>query len=313
MNLTQLETFVVVAEELHFRRAADRLFTQPSTVSVRISQLETEVGTDLFVRSSRKVQLSPAGEQLLTKARAALGEIADLKLMAKAMAETEPVSVSVGFLDEGLAELSQVAHDAFVARFPNAEAPMEALDYADVQASLVSERVDVVVSVLSEAWFDHAQVVSTPLFEESRSVVLPRNHPLTQFDEVETAQLLDEPFLRVDGLPDEVHDFFMLTPLRTPERSPDVDVTATHMHNLLNHVARGAGVFTVTRANERFYPRPDIVYLPVRDLPSGVVHIVRRADDDRTHVQAYIDECVRAVRTSLHLIPTATDATPSAA
>jgi len=72
METRQLEYFVAVAEELNFTRAAQRMFAVQSTVSAGIRALEAELGTALFVRSTKQVALSAAGEVLLPEARSAL-------------------------------------------------------------------------------------------------------------------------------------------------------------------------------------------------------------------------------------------------
>ena len=309
MKLAQLETFVVVAEELHFRRAAERLYTQPSTVSTQISQLEAEYGTQLFIRNSRNVELSPAGEQLLAIARRVLDGIAELESTARSLAQPENVRLTVGVMDEGLAELTEIVRSNFVARYPNSIASSAALDYQDFGPALETRRVDVIITVTPDVWFDSSPVAHTPLFSEGRVVVLPTNHPLAERTSTTVEELLDEPFLRIDGIADELHDLFMLADRRDLVRSPDVHVEASHMHNILNHVAASTGLLTVTHGVARFYPRPDIAYVPVIDLAPAVLYVTRRSDDTRPHVLGYIDECVKAVRTSLDLIPTAVDAT----
>ncbi|MEW2500558.1 LysR family transcriptional regulator [Amycolatopsis sp. CA-161197] len=75
METRQLEYFVAVAEELSFTRAAQRLFAVQSTVSATIRTLETELGTTLFDRSTRKVALSASGELFLPEAKAALDAV----------------------------------------------------------------------------------------------------------------------------------------------------------------------------------------------------------------------------------------------
>ncbi|MFE5505474.1 LysR family transcriptional regulator [Amycolatopsis japonica] len=72
METRQLECFVAVAEELSFTRAAQRLYAVQSTVSATIQALEGELGVKLFDRSTRKVELSPAGKVFLPEAKAAL-------------------------------------------------------------------------------------------------------------------------------------------------------------------------------------------------------------------------------------------------
>jgi DNA-binding transcriptional LysR family regulator len=75
IELRQLRYFVAVAEELHFRRAADRLHMLQSPLSRAIRELERDVGVVLFVRTTRRVELTAAGSRLLERARRALAEI----------------------------------------------------------------------------------------------------------------------------------------------------------------------------------------------------------------------------------------------
>ena len=72
MELRQLEHVVAAAEELHFTRAAQRLHIVQSGLSASVRGLERELGASLFVRSSRRVELTPAGRALLPEARRAL-------------------------------------------------------------------------------------------------------------------------------------------------------------------------------------------------------------------------------------------------
>src|SRR5919206_91938 len=76
VELRQLEHFVAAAEERHFTRAARRLHIVQSGLSASIRALERELGAPLFVRSTRRVELTPAGRALLPEARRALAAAA---------------------------------------------------------------------------------------------------------------------------------------------------------------------------------------------------------------------------------------------
>jgi DNA-binding transcriptional LysR family regulator len=69
LDLRSLRYFVAAAEELHFTRAAARLFVAQQALSREIASLERRIGTELFVRTTRRVKLTPSGERLLVRAR----------------------------------------------------------------------------------------------------------------------------------------------------------------------------------------------------------------------------------------------------
>src|ERR671925_526235 len=93
-----LRAFTVVAEELHFTRAAARLYVAQQALSRDIRRLEREWHTTLFVRSTRQVSLTPEGERLLPHARRVLAAYADLAAAVGSGADgtARPLLVDVG-------------------------------------------------------------------------------------------------------------------------------------------------------------------------------------------------------------------------
>lgn len=97
VELRQLRYFVAVAEELHFGRAADRLHMSQSPLSRAIRELEREIGLVLFVRTTRRVELTPAGTALLERARRALEEVDHAIGDARRAAEPASDVVAIGY------------------------------------------------------------------------------------------------------------------------------------------------------------------------------------------------------------------------
>jgi DNA-binding transcriptional LysR family regulator len=97
VELRQFRYFVAVAEELHFGRAADRLHMSQSPLSRAIRELERELGVVLFVRTTRRVELTAAGTALLDRARRALAELDVAVDEARRAAEPERGVVAVGY------------------------------------------------------------------------------------------------------------------------------------------------------------------------------------------------------------------------
>lgn len=116
-DLRRLECFVAVAEELHFGRAADRLYLGQPTVSEAVRRLETQLGGGLFDRTSRRVRLTPLGERLLPEARAALLQVRRAYELGKTFAQEAAEMLSIAYAED-------VGHDLLLRCLPELRAQM---------------------------------------------------------------------------------------------------------------------------------------------------------------------------------------------
>lgn len=141
VDFTRLRYFVAVAEELHFKRAADRLMITPPPLSKQIKLLERELGGPLFERDYHRVQLTPLGAELLGPARDILRRVEDLKATAARITKTaKPVRIGA----------TAYAPSDFLARLETAVAGLPAVaefslpgSAAEVTAKLVSGHLDI--------------------------------------------------------------------------------------------------------------------------------------------------------------------------
>ncbi|WP_405768775.1 LysR family transcriptional regulator [Streptomyces sp. NBC_01538] len=183
-----LRAFVAVAEELHFTRAAARLYVAQQALSRDIRRLERELGADLFVRSTRRVALSADGDRLLPYARRMLA--AHDELLA-AFGEARPLLVDLN--SPGLATGRRVLHRArelapeceLMARFESG------LTFA--AGELLAGRLD--ASFGRFAGLDpalRAQLDQQPVRYEPMAIVLPEDHRLAALPEVPLAALAGE-------------------------------------------------------------------------------------------------------------------------
>jgi DNA-binding transcriptional LysR family regulator len=111
VELRQLRYFVAVAEELHFGRAAERLHMSQSPLSRAIRELESELGLVLFVRTTRRVELTPAGSTLLERARLALAEIDAAVDDARRAAEPDGGILGVGYTPFTRLQATRIAEE----------------------------------------------------------------------------------------------------------------------------------------------------------------------------------------------------------
>src|ERR1700758_5085448 len=97
MELRHIRYFVAVAEELHFRRAAERLRISQPPLSLQIRELERELGAALFERTRRRVFLTPAGRAFLETATNLLEQVERARATVRRVADAEDGELRVGF------------------------------------------------------------------------------------------------------------------------------------------------------------------------------------------------------------------------
>jgi DNA-binding transcriptional LysR family regulator len=243
LDFRALRYFVAVAEELHFTRAAERLYIAQPALSEQIRRLEDELGIELLRRTTRKVELTPAGAEFLSHARRILAE-ADAALADAARAargETGSVRVATG-ATTGLDLVPKVLQ-AFRDERPRVALELHQSDWSDLSGGLREGSVDAAFVWLP---FTHTGLGFAALREEPRLVALSADHPLAGERELSTEQIAGEPWPVVD-VPDPVAiAFWNCEDLRggAPARPGP---TIRSMEGLLEAVRAGLCVGTVPR------------------------------------------------------------------
>ena len=192
LELRHLRYFVAVAGELNFTRAATRLHMAQPPLSVAIRQLERELGTDLFVRSSREVRLTEAGRLFLDGARRTLAEADRAVAAAQRAGAGELGQLRAAFSWSARFETLPALGQALNARHPDLRLLTQEMWNADMVGALRFRAVDVAISLCPELVSDLAnEVIRT----ERPIAVLAASHSLANEDGVSLASLADEQFL----------------------------------------------------------------------------------------------------------------------
>jgi DNA-binding transcriptional LysR family regulator len=273
MELRLLRAYVTVAEEMHFGRAAARLFITPPSLSQQIKALERSLGVRLFERDSRGVRLTPAGAELLDPARTTLAAAETLEGTAREVARRTAVApLTVGFLLFSLTTLSRGILSDYGRRHPDVPIEVRQFEWDDPSAGLLSGAVDVALVRLPFSGHEHLRWVE--LDREPLLALLAADHPLAVAGgPVSAERLVQEPFLEVELVADPVFAAtWYLHDRRTASSPPAVLSRATTSEEWLAEVALGRGVDVVPLSVAQDYVRPGLSFLPVHDLdPSRLV------------------------------------------
>src|SRR3954447_8460321 len=196
MELRHLRYFVAVAEELHFGRAAERLFIVQPALSKQIAALEKELGVELFVRTKRHVEMTPAGAALLEDARQVLAQAEGAKLRAQLASRGEVGVLEVGFVVPVLYDLLPHMLRSFRAEFPTVRLSLHELHSREITNGLLSRDLHIGFSRLPIGG-DGDSLRVLPLVEESVVVAVPEAHPFAAQDSVALADLADEDLIMI--------------------------------------------------------------------------------------------------------------------
>jgi DNA-binding transcriptional LysR family regulator len=191
-ELRHLRYFLVVAEELNFSRAATRLHMAQPPLSVAIRQLERELGTDLFVRTSREVRLTEAGRALLDGARRTLTEADRAVDAAKRAGAGELGQLRVGFSWSARFETLPAVGRAFRVGHPDVELLSQEVWNAQMIPALHAGTLDIAVALCAEPG---AGVATEVIRNERVIAVISASHPLAAEGTLEVSALADEAFM----------------------------------------------------------------------------------------------------------------------
>src|SRR5215510_1091757 len=288
MELRHLHYFLVVAEELHFGRAAARLHITQPPLSQQIRQLEDELGVVLFQRTKRRVQLTDAGRAFREAARQMLEQAEQGVRIAQRTHRGEIGSLTVGFVGSAMAGMFSDMLLAFRTRFPEVELTLLELTTSQQFEALRQRRIDVGVLRPFHPIRDEGFALET-LYQESFVVVLPTTHPLAAKRRIPLRALAHENVVMVPvhlepGVEDDIVAFCRRAGC-DPQRLPG----ATQMLTVIGLVAAGMGLSLVPESM-RTVQWKGIVYRPVQDpMPPADLTAVWRRDTTSSVVKAFVD------------------------
>jgi DNA-binding transcriptional LysR family regulator len=267
MELRYLTSFVAVAEELHFGRAAKRLHMAQPPLSHQIRQLEKELGVQLFERNTRSVRLTSAGQSFLEPVRTALEDVAVATRVAKAAGRGEFGRVTVGFAGASSHESLPLLTRAVRAAHPGIELVMLGQTYANVALARVADgSLDLGFVRLPVT---QPRVETRAILNEDLVCALPADHALARRKRIPLEALADQPFV---SFPSNTGSSLRDATVRVCETagfSPRVVQEAPDSYTILALVAAGVGV-TITLTSCQHIQQTGLVYRPL----SGVgVHL----------------------------------------
>lgn len=275
MELRHLRSFVALAEELHFGRAAARLFIAQPPLSQQIQQMERELGVSLFARTSRRVQLTAAGEAFLPEARRVLAGMDAAADAARRAARGETGWLGIGFSASATYDLlPAVLHD-FRAEFPDVALSLHELKAAAQPDAL---RAKIIHVGFARPHLEAPDMEAAALLSEPFLVALPEAHLRAGERELALPTLAEESFI---SFPEQAQPSYAGEIRRACGAAgfaPRVVQEVQEMQTALSLVAAGLGIALLPAPICHLH-RDGVVYLPLSPpAPRTTLAVVHRRE-----------------------------------
>lgn len=265
MEFRQLRYFLAVAEHLNFTRAAEQLRIAQPPLSQQIQKLEHEVGVPLFVRHSRGVELTQAGEMLLPRARSILQQSQQALAEAQQAARGEIGKLSIGFAGSVgfFPTLPKIVHH-FRQRWPEVQITSEENDSPGLVEKVHNHELDCAFVRQPVDCFDLHKLV---IAQEPLMALLPPEHRLADNPVIELHALKAEPFIL---FPRKIGPLFydlIMDSCKSAGFVPEVVMHAPQVSSSINMVAAGFGISIVPESMQCIHV-PGVTYHRIEPLPA---------------------------------------------
>ncbi|MFI6711027.1 LysR substrate-binding domain-containing protein [Nonomuraea sp. NPDC050478] len=284
MEFKELECFVVLSEELHFARTAERLYLSPGRVSQLMRSLESRIGARLFHRTSRRVRLTPLGERFLSDLRPAYDGLASAVGRAKAAAREVTGVLRVGFLASPTDVVTGSVR-AFESRHPGCEVELVEIPLSDPFGRLREGRIDLAFTLLpvDEPDLATGEALNRVSYELGVSV----RHPWAGRAGIDAEELAGIRLIGLDG-PAPRAWLERITPSLTPRGRviPRAGTVSTGQEGL-TQVALGRGGMLFCAPTAAHHRRPDVSFVPVTGLPPSILGLAWVKEAETAVIRAF--------------------------
>lgn len=271
MNTQQIKYVTAVARHLNFTEAARSVHLSQPALSKQIALLESELGFDLFVRTSRSVRLTPAGVVLLKELEHISGLLEAAIENARGASAGKTGSLSVGCLEAiDIREFLPDAMAAFIKGYPDIKLSLERKSFKALLDALYGGTLDIIFTysfeVEGRSDLDRQTIVEMP-----GTIVLHENHPLADSEAVKPEDLKDDPLIIISENESPSGNRALMQFLSMNGFHPESIRQAPNLESILLYLELGVGYSVLSRYN-RLYQNPSLRFIDLPNNPNiGVV------------------------------------------
>lgn len=277
LELRHFKYFLAVAEELHFRKAAEKLFISQPGLSRQIKQMEEILDTSLFIRDKKKVSLTTAGVYLKGEVEYLLNHLQLTQKQLKTIGEGNLGEVRIGFLGSAMQEVIPKLLLQLKKSSSGIKTSLEEFsNHAQVDA-ILKDKLDIGFVRLARV---PKGIQIAPVHEDSFSVVLPKNHTLNKKSFKHMGQLKDEDFILFAQEYSPLYYDTVMSICEDSDFSPKISHKSVHAQTIFKLVESSLGIAIVPTSLQHGF-QMDVKFIELKKIPQKAVLSVIWKEDNR--------------------------------
>ncbi len=287
MTLTKIKFFLEVARQLNFTKAAESLFIAQPNLSKHISQMEEEIGVQLFVRTKRSVRLTEAGSLLAEELEGVPQLVENAFEQARALAKGETGRLSIGILEAQ--DMNKFLLDnllAFEKQFPHVELILDRSGFSRLRKGLGIGYYDAIITmdfdVAAEKNFDHKVIL-----QQQGTIAINRHNPLAEKSDLTLQDLKDENFVVISAEESPMGYRMFMDQMQEAGIKPNIVRELTSLESLILCVETGIGI-TLLDHNTRLENNREVSLVTIPDSRYANLVVAWRKGDTKPVVESLL-------------------------
>jgi DNA-binding transcriptional LysR family regulator len=297
MELRHLRYFLILAEELHFGHAAEKLHIAQPPLSQQIRQLETELGFQLFQRTKRTVKLTESGQVFLIEVKKIFKQLEQAIQIGRQTSRGEVGQLVLGFVSSAAYNILPDILRRFRAEFPGVKLELNELTTDEQWQFLREGKID--VGFLRPGFFHHlteeAIFETETIFREALVIALPEEHRLTSKAQIPLKSLIDEQFILFPRNFSPGHYDTIIALCQQAGFSPKVIQEAIQMQTIVSLVAAGMGIAIVPSSLQNLQ-RTGVIYKPIKCVKESKIEVKMNVIWRRNNASPTVENFLNVVR-----------------
>lgn len=280
IELRHFKYFLAVAEELHFRKASERLFISQPGLSRQIKQMEEILETQLFTRNKKRVQLTLAGEYLKNEVESIINHLQSIKRQIKLVDKGDLGELNIGFLGSAMQTVIPKLLLKLRDDFPGINTNLEELSNSAQLTAILKDQLDIGFVRMSRV---PKGVEIQPVFEDTFSIVLPKNHKIDSKNFKGMHSFKEEHFILFSQNYSPLYYDTVMSICEDAGFLPKVSHKSVHAQTIFTLVENNLGIAIVPTSLHQGF-NMNVKFIELKQIPQRAILSVIWKEDNRNPV-----------------------------